>query len=140
MTHAGLPSELLMARPDIVAAEQRLQAANAQIGAARAAFFPSVRLTVMGGVASGELSNLFAPGSGALQFVPQVSLPIFDGGRNRANLDPAKARESLAVIELNGPFKRPSTRRRTRWTAKRFWITRSRPDGRCMRWRHGVGR
>ncbi|MGY0833805.1 efflux transporter outer membrane subunit [Azospirillum argentinense] len=99
VTRAGLPSELLMARPDIVAAEQRLQAANAQIGAARAAFFPSVRLTAMGGVASGELNNLFTPGSGALQFVPQVSLPIFDGGRNRANLDLAQARESLAVIE-----------------------------------------
>ncbi|PWC75837.1 efflux transporter outer membrane subunit [Azospirillum sp. TSH64] len=96
---AGLPSELLTARPDIVAAEQRLQAANAQIGAARAAFFPSIRLTAMGGVASGELSSLFTAGSAALQVVPQVSLPIFDGGRNQANLDLARARENSAVIE-----------------------------------------
>jgi multidrug efflux system outer membrane protein len=96
---AGLPSELLTARPDIVAAEQRLQAANAQIGGARAAFFPSIRLTAMGGVASGELNSLFAPGSGALQFVPQVSLPIFDGGRNRSNLELARSRETLAVID-----------------------------------------
>ena len=99
VTQAGLPSELLTARPDIVAAEQRLQAANAQIGAARAAFFPSIRLTAMGGVASGELGKLFTPGSAALQFVPQVSLPIFDGGRNQANLDLARARENSAVIE-----------------------------------------
>lgn len=94
---AGLPSELLAARPDIVAAEQRLQAANAQIGAARAAFFPSIRLTGMAGVASGELNSLFT--SGAWQFVPQVSLPLFDGERNRSNLELARARETLAVID-----------------------------------------
>ncbi len=94
---AGLPSELLTARPDIIAAEQRLQAANAQIGAARAAFFPSIRLTGMAGVASGELSSLFS--SGAFQFVPQVSLPLFDGGRNRSNLELARARETMAVID-----------------------------------------
>ena len=99
VARAGLPSELLTARPDIVAAEQRLQAANAQIGAARAAFFPSIRLTAMGGVASGELNSLFTAGSAALQLVPQVSLPLFDGGRNRSNLDLARARESAAVIE-----------------------------------------
>lgn len=99
VARAGLPSELLTARPDILAAEQRLQAANAQIGAARAAFFPSIRLTAMGGVASGQLNSLFTPGSGALQVVPQVSLPIFDGGRNQASLDLARARESSAVIE-----------------------------------------
>ncbi|PGH56220.1 multidrug transporter permease [Azospirillum palustre] len=99
VARAGLPSELLTARPDILAAEQRLQAANAQIGAARAAFFPSIRLTGMGGVASGQLNSLFTPGSGALQVVPQVSLPIFDGGRNQASLDLARARESSAVIE-----------------------------------------
>ncbi|PWC83313.1 hypothetical protein TSH100_20900 [Azospirillum sp. TSH100] len=97
VTRAGLPSELLTARPDIVAAEQRLQAANAQIGAARAAFFPSIRLTAMGGVASGELNNLF--GSGAWQFMPQLSLPLFDGGRNDANLELARAREAMAVID-----------------------------------------
>lgn len=99
VTRAGLPSELLTARPDIVAAEQRLQAANAQIGAARAAFFPSIRLTGMGGVASGDLGKLFTLDSAAWQFVPQISLPIFDGGRNQSNLDLALARENQAVIE-----------------------------------------
>ncbi|BAI75421.1 multidrug resistance outer membrane protein (plasmid) [Azospirillum sp. B510] len=95
----GLPSELLTKRPDIMAAEQRLMAANAQIGAARAAFFPSIRLTTMAGLASNELHSLFRVGSGAWQFVPQISIPLFDGGRNQANLDLAKARESIAVVE-----------------------------------------
>lgn len=96
---AGLPSDLLTARPDIIAAEQRLMAANAQIGAARAAFFPSIRLTALGGVASNDLNALFSVGSGAWQFAPQVSLPLFDGGRNRSNLELAQAREVIAVVE-----------------------------------------
>lgn len=96
---AGLPSELLTARPDIMAAEQRLMAANAGIGAVRAAFFPSIRLTAAGGLASEELRSLFRIGSGALQVGPQISLPLFDGGRNQANLDLARARESVAVID-----------------------------------------
>ena len=95
----GLPSELLAARPDIMAAEQRLIAANAQIGAARAAFFPSIRLTALGGVASNDLRSLFTAGSAAWQFVPQLSLPLFDGGRNQSNLDLAKARETIAVAD-----------------------------------------
>ncbi|PWC34598.1 hypothetical protein TSO352_23045 [Azospirillum sp. TSO35-2] len=95
----GLPSDLLMARPDIMAAEQRLMAANAQIGAARAAFFPSIRLTATGGVASKELGSLFTAASGAWQFVPQLSLPLFDGGQNQSNLDLARARETIAVVE-----------------------------------------
>lgn len=96
---AGMPSELLALRPDIVAAEHRLKAANAQIGVARAAFFPSIRLTAQGGFNSTELASLLTAGSLAGQLGPQVSLPIFDGGRNEANLDLARTRETLAVAE-----------------------------------------
>ncbi|HEY0200866.1 MAG TPA: efflux transporter outer membrane subunit [Burkholderiaceae bacterium] len=94
---AGLPSELLAQRPDIVAAEHQLRAAHASIGAARAAFFPNVRLTAALGTASAELDGLFASGSQAWSFAPSLSLPLFDGGRNQANLDLAWARRNQAV-------------------------------------------
>lgn len=94
---AGLPSDLLIQRPDIAAAEHRLKAANANIGAARAAFFPRVALTAAAGTASAALDGLFEPGSGAWRFSPSLSLPIFDAGRNRAALDLAEVRRDLAV-------------------------------------------
>jgi len=96
---AGLPSDLLLDRPDIVAAEHKLRAANANIGAARAAFFPRVALTGSLGSASAELDGLFDAGSRAWMFVPTISLPIFNGGRNRANLDLAQVRRDMAVAE-----------------------------------------
>ncbi len=94
---AGLPSEVLQRRPDVLEAERTLRAANANIGAARAAFFPRISLTGTAGSASGNLSGLFKAGSGAWSFLPQISLPIFDGGANRANLDIAKAERDIAV-------------------------------------------
>ncbi|MGF6637909.1 multidrug efflux system outer membrane protein [Paraburkholderia sp. MM5496-R1] len=93
----GLPSELLTRRPDIVAAEDRLKAANANIGAARAAFFPRIILTANGGTASASLSDLFTAGSGAWSFGPSISVPIFDYGRNKANLDVAKVTSQIEV-------------------------------------------
>jgi multidrug efflux system outer membrane protein len=95
----GLPSDLLQQRPDIVAAEHRLKAANANIGAARAAFFPRITLTGFFGTASPELSGLFDGGTKAWLFMPQITLPIFDGGRRQANLDVAKVRTDAAVAE-----------------------------------------
>ena len=94
---AGLPSELLQRRPDILQAERTLQAANANIGAARAAFYPSISLTASAGSASAGLSGLFKGGSGSWSFAPSISLPIFDGGRNRANLDVAKVQRDIDV-------------------------------------------
>ncbi|HKR39391.1 MAG TPA: efflux transporter outer membrane subunit [Paraburkholderia sp.] len=96
---AGLPSELLNRRPDIVAAEHRLEAANANIGAARAAFFPRIMLTASGGTASASLSGLFDAGSGAWSFGPSISVPIFDFGRNKANLDVAKVSKQIEVAQ-----------------------------------------
>ncbi len=87
----GLPSSVLQQRPDVLAAERQLRAANANIGAARAAFFPSISLTASAGTASSSLASLFAAGSGAWTFMPQVSLPIFNAGANRANLQVAEA-------------------------------------------------
>ncbi len=95
----GLPSDLLIARPDIRGAEQSLIAANANIGAARAAFFPRIALTTTLGIASGELSGLFSSGSQAWSFIPSVSLPIFDGGRNKANLESSQAARDSAVAQ-----------------------------------------
>jgi len=95
----GLPSELLQRRPDVLQAERQLQAANANIGAARAAFFPSITLTASGGSASNQLSELFASGSTAWRFVPQITLPIFDAGRIRANLDAAKVQQQIALAQ-----------------------------------------
>jgi outer membrane protein, multidrug efflux system len=94
---AGLPSELLLRRPDLLRSEQQLKAATANIGVARAAFYPRITLTATAGSASPELSGLFKSGSGAWSFAPQVSLPIFDGGANRANLDAATAARDIAL-------------------------------------------
>lgn len=96
---AGVPSELLARRPDMRQAEQSLIAANANIGAARAAFFPRIALTGSAGIASNSLSNLFKGGSFAWSFAPSVSLPIFDAGRNQANLDAAKVGSDIAVAQ-----------------------------------------
>jgi multidrug efflux system outer membrane protein len=96
---AELPSQVLLRRPDVRAAEQRLLAANANIGAARAAFFPRIGFTGSTGFASSEIDGLFKSGSGAWSFTPSISLPIFQGGRNQANLDLATVRKDIAVAE-----------------------------------------
>ncbi len=93
----ALPSDLLESRPDIREAEHALKAANADIGAARAAFFPSIELTASGGTTSAKLSGLFKPGSSTWAFEPQITLPIFAGGKNLANLDVAKAERQIQV-------------------------------------------
>jgi multidrug efflux system outer membrane protein len=96
---AGLPSDLLQSRPDLQQAERALRAANANIGVARAAFFPSISLTASGGSASNTLSGLFKAGSSTWSFIPQINLPIFDGGVNRANLNIAKADRDISVAQ-----------------------------------------
>ncbi|MDZ4202858.1 MAG: efflux transporter outer membrane subunit [Gallionella sp.] len=96
---AELPAEALLRRPDVQAAEQRLIAANANIGAARAAFLPRITLTGSVGTASRTLAGLFDPGSGAWSFQPALVQPLFDAGRNSSNLDVAEARKVIAVAE-----------------------------------------
>jgi NodT family efflux transporter outer membrane factor (OMF) lipoprotein len=96
---AGLPSDLLATRPDVRSAEQQLIAANANIGAARANFFPRISLTGTAGSASTELSGLFEGGSFGWTFTPQAFLPIFDYGRNSANLAGARAGRDIAVAQ-----------------------------------------
>lgn len=96
---AGLPSELLTRRPDIRAAEQQLLAANANIGAARAAFFPRIALTANFGTASTELSGLFKSGSFAFTGAGQLLQPLFDAGRNRANLEVSRVNREIAVAQ-----------------------------------------
>ena len=95
----GLPSELLLRRPDVRQAEQQLIAANANIGAARAAFFPKILLTASAGSVSNQLEGLFKDGSFAWSIAPQLLLPIFDAGRNRANLVVAKVQRELALAQ-----------------------------------------
>jgi len=90
---AGAPSDLLLVRPDIVAAEEQLRAARANIGAARAAFFPTISLTGSAGLASSDLGDLFSSDGLTWAFGPSISLPIFDWGAREANLDLARARE-----------------------------------------------
>ncbi|WVV47230.1 efflux transporter outer membrane subunit [Pseudomonas sp. NA13] len=94
---ADLPSSLLQRRPDVLAAEHTLKSANIDIGAARAAFFPSISLTANAGSSSSALSGLFKSGSGAWTFAPSISLPIFDAGSNRATLDSAKTEREIQV-------------------------------------------
>jgi multidrug efflux system outer membrane protein len=94
---AGLPSSLLQQRPDVLAAEHGLKSANADIGAARAAFFPSISLTASAGSSSAALSGLFKGGSAAWNFAPSISLPIFDAGSNRANLQAAESERDIQL-------------------------------------------
>ncbi|MGA0601301.1 efflux transporter outer membrane subunit [Caulobacter sp. KR2-114] len=95
----GLPSDVLTRRPDVLSAEHTLRGQNADIGAARAAFFPKITLTGSAGTASPDLSGLFAPGSGAWSFAPQISVPLFAGGANVANLKAAEASRDIAVAQ-----------------------------------------
>ncbi len=94
---ADLASNVLLRRPDIAEAEHRLRAANADIGAARAALFPQISLTAAAGTLSLGLSNLFGGGSGTWSVAPTVSVPIFDFGRNRGNLRYAEATRDAAI-------------------------------------------
>lgn len=96
---AGLPSELLLHRPDIRQAEQNLKAANADIGAARAAFLPRISLTASTGFASPSMGSLFDSGHRTWSFAPQITQPLFDGGRLRAELRLSELRKSSAVAE-----------------------------------------
>jgi multidrug efflux system outer membrane protein len=95
----GLPSSLLQRRPDIRAAEQNLTAADAVVGIARAAYFPRISLTGFLGSQSDQLTSLFTGPTGIWQFVPQVSQPIFTGGRIRNNVKLAEAQQQLTVIQ-----------------------------------------
>ncbi|HEX5218166.1 MAG TPA: efflux transporter outer membrane subunit, partial [Verrucomicrobiae bacterium] len=99
---AGLPSELLQRRPDVVAAEYNFEAANARIGVAKAAFFPTIKLTGAAGYASADLSTLVDWPSRFAQFGPSISVPIFQGGRNIANLKAAEARYEQNVATYRG--------------------------------------
>jgi multidrug efflux system outer membrane protein len=99
---AGLPAELLQRRPDVVAAEHELEAANARIGVAKAAFFPTIKLTGAAGYASADLSTLVDWPSRFAQFGPSISVPIFQGGRNLADLKAAEARYEQNVAGYRG--------------------------------------
>jgi multidrug efflux system outer membrane protein len=93
----GLDSSILLRRPDVVQAEYQLRAANARIGAARAAFFPSISLTAVAGFASGALSSLFTGGAFAWSVQPSLLLPIFDAGANRGNLEATQAQRDVSI-------------------------------------------
>lgn len=95
----GLPSGVLLNRPDILQAESQLKGYNANIGAARAAFFPRITLVSSVGFGSDELSGLFKSGSAAWSFAPRISIPIFDGGTNKANLKVAEVERDIAVAQ-----------------------------------------
>jgi len=95
----GIPSEVLYARPDVIASENRLKEAHANIGVARAAFLPKILLTAAVGLASPMLAGLFAPGTGNWSFQPAFSLPLFDGGRSAGFVDVAEARKNSAVAD-----------------------------------------
>lgn len=96
---APLPSSVLLRRPDVQAAERNLQAMNANIGAARAAMFPTISLTASVGTGSRELDGLFGGGNSTWSFIPLVKLPIFDGGRNRAGVQVAESNQRIALSQ-----------------------------------------
>jgi multidrug efflux system outer membrane protein len=95
----GLPSDVLLSRPDILAAEHSLKAASANIGAARAAFFPRISLTTGIGTASGDLLDLFQSGTGMWSFQPEIVAPLFSGGSLKANLEVAQVQQEIAVAQ-----------------------------------------
>ena len=99
---AGLSSDVLLRRPDVVQSEFQLRAANAQIGAARAAFFPRISLTAIAGLASSALSSLFSAGAWDWSVLPNATVPIFDGGANRGNLALARAQRDAALATYEG--------------------------------------
>lgn len=107
--NAGLPSEVLLRRPDIMQAEHLLKAANANIGAARAAFFPRITLTTSLGFSSDQLSGLFKGNTETWSFAPRITLPIFDAGRNRANLKATEIEHAISVAQyekaIQGAFR-----------------------------------
>ena len=96
---AGLPSDLLARRPDVLEAEALLRSANANIGAARAAFFPTISLTGTGGTASAKLSDLFAAHSAAWSVMPSIDLPIFNAGANKAELQAARVSKEISIAQ-----------------------------------------
>lgn len=96
---AGVPSDVLTRRPDVLQAERLLRGANANIGAARAAFLPSITLTASAGSASRTLDGLFGGGSGVWSFIPQIRIPIFEAGRLRANLEVAEVLRDINVVQ-----------------------------------------
>ena len=146
----GLPSDVLLQRPDIQQAEFALKAANANIGAARAAFFP--RITLIGSVGSGstELSGLFAGGNSTWNFAPQVSLPIFAWGKNKANLDVAELRKNTAIVQyeqaVQSAFRDVADAMVARRTLQQQYLAQQRSDHAMaerhrlvkMRFDHGV--
>jgi multidrug efflux system outer membrane protein len=96
---AGMPSDVLLRRPDILAAEHQLKAAYANIDAARALFFPRITLTGGGGIMSGELTNLFKGAAATWNFAPQIALPVFDAGARKANFKVAEVDRDIAVSD-----------------------------------------
>lgn len=115
----SLSSAILLQRPDILEAEHSLQAANANIGAARAAFFPSITLTSSLSGSSSELSSLFNAGGAMWNFIPKIELPIFNAGRNQASLDLAEIRQQQQVVNYEQKSSPPLKRWPTRWPCAR---------------------
>jgi len=147
---AGLPSDLLVNRPDILAAEEELRAANANIGAARAAFLPRISLTGFFGFASTELDQLFGNDGESWSYGPALTLPLFDAGRNEANLDIAVARRNIAVanyeLTIQNAFREVADALAARrWLAEQFAAQergliaeRDRAELAELRYRNGV--
>lgn len=147
---AGLPADLLTNRPDIVAAEHQLKAGNANIGAARAAYFPRITLTGAFGTASSELDGLFSGGSRAWNFAPSIDLPIFDAGRRQSNLELARARQQQAVAQyektIQTAFREVADALSARhWLAEQVRVLRATVDAQAererlarLRYNHGA--
>ena len=145
----GLPSDLLTRRPDIIEAEHTLKAANADIGSARAAFFPSITLTADAGTSSSELSGLFKGGSGSWLFTPSISLPIFNAGNLRASLDYSKIEKDISVANyekaIQTAFKEVSDGLASRKTyvdqlqSQRDYVQASQDYYVLAEWRYRVG-
>ena len=95
----NLSSEVLLNHPDVLYAEHTLKAANADIGAARAAFFPTISLTATAGRSSNALDNLFSAGAQTWSFIPTISLPIFQAGELKASLDSAKIQKNIYIAQ-----------------------------------------
>ena len=120
-TAPGLPSSLLARRPDVIAAEHELQATRANIGAARAAFFPRIALTSAIGSGSTALRDLLSSGTGVWSVIPNVTLPLVDGGRNRSNLALAHAQRDEALAQYEKTMQR-AFRDVSDALAARYWL------------------